>query len=140
MSDHADLLALAEDLRAAIGDFVRHVRAYDTMPPGQVAVLGHLARSGALSIAELARRERVKHQSMTRTVNLLADQSLVSLGATETDRRQVIVTLTGTGKHRLADERRLRATIIADTMRSKLTTHEIAVAARIPAVLRKLLD
>jgi hypothetical protein len=36
-----------------------------------MAVLGHLDRMGSLSIADLARHEQVKHQSMTRTVNLL---------------------------------------------------------------------
>ena len=128
---------VAEELRAAVGEFVRHVRAHDTMPPGQAAVLGHLARAGALSIAELARREHVRHQSMTRTVTLLADQGLVSLGPAETDRRQVVVTIAAEGVRRLDAEREHRAAVITAAL-EKLNGEERAVVARIPAVLRKL--
>lgn len=134
MSDDEDL---AEELRAAVGDFVRRVRAHDTMPAGQAAVLGHLGRAGALSIAELARREQVRHQSMTRTVGLLAEQGLVSLGAAETDRRQVVVAISAEGVERLAVERRARASAIADALRG-LTPEERAIAARIPAILARL--
>jgi DNA-binding MarR family transcriptional regulator len=138
MADDPDL-SLAEDLRVAVGDFVRRVRAYDTMPPGQVAVLGHLGRVGALSIADLARREQVKHQSMTRTVNLLAGQGLVALGPAEADRRQVVVMITPSGSDRLNRERQARARVIADAL-GDLSEPERAVAARIPAILRKLLQ
>lgn len=139
MDDDADLTDLAEELRTALGDFVRRVRAYDTMPRSQVAVLGHLARTGPLSIADLARRERVKHQSMTRTVNLLGDQDLVTLGAAEDDRRRVVVTLSSAGARRLAEERRQRSARIAAALRT-LDGEERAMVARLPAVLRKLVD
>jgi DNA-binding MarR family transcriptional regulator len=130
-------VGLAEEIRSAIGDFVRHVREHDTMPGGQTAVLGHLDRTGALSIAELARRERVRHQSMTRTVTLLADLGLVALGSAEADRRQVVVTITPSGVRRLSAERRNRALLISGAL-ERLNGEERAVVARIPAVLRKL--
>ncbi|MFI7601629.1 MarR family winged helix-turn-helix transcriptional regulator [Actinoplanes sp. NPDC049681] len=139
MDHDADLTDLAEELRTAVGDFVRRVRAYDTMPRSQVAVLGHLARTGPLSIADLARRERVKHQSMTRTINLLNDQGLVSLGAAEDDRRRVVVTLNGTGTRRLTEERRQRSARIAAALQT-LDGEERALIARLPAVLDKLVD
>jgi DNA-binding MarR family transcriptional regulator len=135
MTDDVDL---AEDLRAAVGDFVRRVRAHDTMPAGQAAVLGHLSRGGALSIADLARREQVRHQSMTRTVNLLAEQELVALSPAETDRRQVVVLITEAGAARLAEERRTRAAAIATALREQLTPEERAVVARLPGILRKV--
>ena len=134
MSDDVDL---AEELRAAVGDFVRRVRAHDTMPAGQAAVLGHLGRAGSLSIAELARREQVRHQSMTRTVGLLAEQGLVELGTAETDRRQVVVAITGEGSERLATERHARASAIAGALR-ELTPDERSIATRIPEILKKL--
>jgi DNA-binding MarR family transcriptional regulator len=134
-----DDLDLAEGLRAAVGDFVRRIRAHDTMPPGQAAVLGHLARGGPLSIADLARHEQVRHQSMTRTVGLLADQAWVALTPAETDRRQVVVSITEAGAARLAEERETRAAAIARALR-ELTPAERATAARIPALLRKLGD
>ena len=139
MSESEDTADLAEELRSAIGDFVRHVREHDTMPRSQTAVLGHLDRAGALSIAELARRERVRHQSMTRTVTLLADQGLVALGSAETDRRQVVVAITPPGVRRLGAERQSRAVLISAAL-DRLNGEERAVVARIPAVLRKLME
>ncbi|MFI5934386.1 MarR family winged helix-turn-helix transcriptional regulator [Actinoplanes sp. NPDC051494] len=130
---------LAEDLRSAVGDFVRGIRAHDTMPPGQAAALGHLSRAGDLSIADLARHEQVKHQSMTRTVGLLADQGLVTLGAAGHDRRRVVVSLTTTGTERLTAERHSRAERIEAALES-LDPEERAIVARIPALLRKLVQ
>ncbi|MGW4945023.1 MarR family winged helix-turn-helix transcriptional regulator [Actinoplanes sp. NPDC004185] len=131
-------LDLAEELRAAIGDFVRRVRVHDEMSPGQAAVLGHLARSGPLSIADLARLEQVKHQSMARTVGLLADQALVTLGRHDADRRQVMLTLTTSGGEALASARRARAAGIARAIREDLDDAEREILRRIPGVLRKL--
>ena len=131
-------LDLAEELRAAIGDFVRRARVRDEMPPGQAAVLGHLGRSGPLSIADLARLERVKHQSMARTVGLLADQGLVTLGRHDADRRQVVVTLTTSGGDALASARHARAAGIARAIREDLDDPERETIRRIPEVLRKL--
>lgn len=131
-------LDLAEELRAAIGDFVRRARVHDEMPPGQAAVLGHLGRSGPLSIADLARLEQVKHQSMARTVGLLADQALVTLGRHDADRRQVVLTLTTSGGDALASARRTRAAGIARAIREDLDDTEREIIRRIPQVLRKL--
>lgn len=138
MSGDLDYPALAEELRAAVGDFVRSMRVLDAMPPGQSAVLGHLDRVGELSIADLARREQVRHQSMTRTVNLLRDREFVMIGAAAADRRQVVVGLTDSGGRRLALERRRRAAGIARALDEELDDEEKAIVARIPAILGKL--
>ncbi|GAB7037175.1 MULTISPECIES: MarR family winged helix-turn-helix transcriptional regulator [Catenuloplanes] len=130
-------LELAEELRAAIGDFVRRARAHDEMPPGQAAVLGHLDRSGPLSIADLARLEQVKHQSMARTVGLLTDRDLVTAGRHEADRRQVVLSLTPAGGAALASVRHARAAGMARAIHD-LDDAEREIVRRIPAVLRKL--
>ena len=135
-----DDLQLAEDLRAAIGTFVRAVRSGDRMPAGQAAVLGHLDRSSPQSIAELARREQVKHQSMTRTVDLLYTQGLITLGRHERDRRQLVVALSPEGRAALTEERENRAAGMAQAIRDKLTDDEREVVRQIPAVLGKLLE
>ncbi|XVV10295.1 MarR family winged helix-turn-helix transcriptional regulator [Actinoplanes sp. CA-131856] len=129
---------LAEALRVAVGDFVRRARAGDRMPPGQAAVLGHLDRAGAVSIAELARREQVRHQSMTRTVHLLHDQGFAELRPHETDRRQVIVEISSKGRAALAGERHHRASGIAEAIRHDLDDEERAIVQRIPEILAKL--
>jgi DNA-binding MarR family transcriptional regulator len=134
MSDDLDL---AEALRAAVGDLVRRVRPLEVMPPGQLAALGYLGREGALSIADLARREGVRHQSMTRTVGLLAEQDLVTLRPDGLDRRQVVVVITEAGANRLTEARQVRAAAVAERLRA-LTPEERAIAAKMPEILRKL--
>ena len=133
-------LAQAEALRAAVGAFVRQVRSRDTMPAGQAAVLGHLAREGDLSITALAEREGVRHQSMARTVGLLAEHGLVAVVVDERDRRRVSVQLQPDGADRLDRERLQRARAIAQAAAASLTPEESAIAARIPDVLRKIAD
>lgn len=131
-------LAEAEALRAAIGDFVRRVRAGDRMPPGQAAVLGHLDREGPLSIADLARREQVRHQSMTRTVHLLRDHGHAGLTSHPDDRRQVVVAITAEGRAALAAERHHRAAGMAAAIGHDLDDAEREILRRLPAILRKL--
>ncbi|WNV89711.1 MarR family transcriptional regulator [Umezawaea sp. Da 62-37] len=138
MTDDPDLLSTAEELRAAVGDFVRRVLVHHSLPQGQAAALGYLERTGPLSIAELARLEQVKHQSMARTVGLLKDQELVDVQAAETDRRQVVVTITEAGAKRIADVRHLRASNIARTLAEDLDDEEREIVGRIPEILRKL--
>ena len=129
---------LAEEVRAAIGDFVRRVRVNDRLPSGQAAVLGHLDRTGPLSIADLARREQVKHQSMTRTVNLLHARGDVTLDPDEQDRRRVVVKISAEGSRTLNDERDHRVSAIARALREQLDEEERAIVRRIPEILRKL--
>ncbi|GAB3770986.1 DNA-binding MarR family transcriptional regulator [Nocardioides ginsengisegetis] len=73
----------------------------------QMAVLGALYRAGDLTIGELAGHERVQPPSMTRTVNCLEGDGYVARRPHETDGRQVLVTLTDSG----------RATVLADRAR-----------------------
>ncbi|MFC3966124.1 MarR family winged helix-turn-helix transcriptional regulator [Nocardia jiangsuensis] len=129
----------AEHLRLAIGRFVRRVRGADTMPAGQAAVLGHLRRDGPLAIVALAERERVRHQTMARSVKLLTDQGLVEVGPDPVDRRRVVVTLSAAGSARLDDEQASRADWIAQAAQVQLTAQERAVLKRFPAVLGKLI-
>lgn len=131
-------LELADTLRAAVGDFVRRGRRDDRMPQGQAAVLGHLDRTGSMSIAELARLEQVKHQSMTRTVNLLSEQGLTALAKDELDRRQIVVAITPAGEQALGQERHRRASRIARAIADDLNDEEREIVRRLPEILRKL--
>ena len=131
-------LEQAEQLRVAVGEFVRRGRAEDAMPGGQAAVLGYLDRTGPVSITDLAARVRVRHQSMARTVQLLHAAGLVIVDRDPGDHRRVRVGLTPAGLGELAADRTRRATWIAAAARDHLTPDERAVYQQIPAILAKL--
>ncbi|WP_405163440.1 MarR family transcriptional regulator [Nocardia sp. NBC_01499] len=139
MKDADYSVADAEQLRVVVGKFVRSVRTVDTMPAGQAAVLGQLRREGPQAIVALADRERVRHQTMARTVKLLAAKGLVDVAADISDKRRVIVTLSAEGSARLDDERTSRAAWIAQAARSELTDQERTMLKHLPAVLEKLI-
>lgn len=128
----------AERLRSSVGTFVRRMRASDGMPSGHPAVLAQLVAGGDLSITELAARASVKHQSMARTVKLLAEQGLVEVSVDPADRRRAVVHVTPTGTERLRVERALRASRIAAAAHATLDDEEREILARIPAILDKL--
>ncbi|MER7871246.1 helix-turn-helix domain-containing protein [Streptomyces cellulosae] len=100
---------LAEELRLTIGHLVRTVRAADTMPPGESAVLGYLDRAGPMTTAEIAQQRGVTHQSAAKTVKDLLAQNLVRTEAHPGDGRKLLLHLTQAGRDRLAEERRRRA-------------------------------
>ncbi|WP_426593489.1 MarR family winged helix-turn-helix transcriptional regulator [Cellulomonas sp. McL0617] len=133
-------LVEAEALRLSAGRFVRHVRStVGQIPPGQAAVLGYLDRDGRLAITELAERERVRHQSMARTVKLLAEQGMVDLTPDDVDRRRVIVAITSPGRDRLEQQRHDRSSVIAAAIQD-LTPEQRAVLRSVPAVLDALTE
>jgi DNA-binding MarR family transcriptional regulator len=96
-----------ETLETAITDFVqalgllfRRVRAEgadDDLSWSQAITLKHLATGGPATIADLARAEGVKPQSMGTTVAALEDMGLVARKPHPTDGRQMNIELTAKG-------------------------------------------
>ncbi|MEV7024783.1 MarR family transcriptional regulator [Kitasatospora sp. NPDC093558] len=120
-----ETLELAADLRAALGSLVRSLRDNDELPQNQAAVLGLLVRDErAYTVAELADRRRVRHQSMARTVALLTEAGLVTQGPHPTDGRKLLVTATGTGRAALLEQRARREAQIAAAIETRLTPEE----------------
>ncbi len=91
----------AEELMSAIGLLVRRARAQsDTggFSWAERLVVARLARSGATSIAELARAEGMKPQSMGSTVAALEAAGIVEREPHPTDGRQSLIALSTKGK------------------------------------------
>lgn len=102
---------LSSALRVSVMRLSRRLRnerdVSDDMSSNQMAVLFTLARSGPLTIGDLAAEEKVQPPSMTRTVNSLVEKGLIERGTHETDRRIAVITLSGAGG-RVIDESRRR--------------------------------
>lgn len=102
-----------------------------------MAVLGALYRNGDLTLGELAQHERVQPPSMTRTVNCLEGGAHVVRRPSETDKRQVLVTLTEHGRTTLLKDRHRRDEWLATRLRA-LTPDERAVLRRAAPLLERL--
>ncbi|RKR91515.1 DNA-binding MarR family transcriptional regulator [Micromonospora pisi] len=130
--------AIAAELRTAMGKLTRRVKHEDRIPLGQVAVLGALDRDGAMTISDLAADQRVRPQSMARTVGLLIEQNLLTRRAHPTDRRKSLVDLSDMGQAALEAERGRRAGWLAQAIDAELTDEERALLARSAALLERL--
>ncbi|WP_136611757.1 MarR family winged helix-turn-helix transcriptional regulator [Sinomonas albida] len=111
-----DLGDLAVELRIAIMRTSRLLRIQagsDVVTPGQTTVLGLLVKRGPQTMRQLADAECVQAPSMTRTVNALAAQHLVSRNDSPTDGRQVVVEITDQGRAIVEESRRLRSAWLA---------------------------
>ncbi|GGF14605.1 MarR family winged helix-turn-helix transcriptional regulator [Williamsia phyllosphaerae] len=134
----ASELDTAERLRHAVGAFVRAVRSVsDAVGAGQIETLGLLERGGEQSIADLARRRGVRHQTMSATVAELESAGLLTRAPDPSDGRGVLIHLTDTGLETVAMERRARSGTIADAMRS-LDERQRMVLDDMPGVLDQL--
>lgn len=130
--------AVAAELRAATGKLTRRVKREDQMPVGQVAVLGALDRSGAMTTSELAADQRVRPQSMARAVGLLMDQGLITRRAHPTDGRKSLVELSAAGRALLEEERGRRTDWLTHAIESELTPEERQLLARAIGLVERL--
>lgn len=115
---------LAEDLRHTIGALVRAVRAVDTMPAGEAAILGYLDRDGRQTTADLAQRRMVSHQSAAKSVKDLLDSGLVHAEPHPDDRRKVLLDITDAGRALLQQERDQRTSSLHNAIHDTLTAAE----------------
>ncbi|MER5808330.1 MarR family transcriptional regulator [Streptomyces sp. NPDC002033] len=130
--------AVAAELRTAMGKLTRRVKHEDRIPLGQAAVLGTLDRNGAMTTSDLAADQRVRPQSMARSVGLLMEQGLIVRRAHPTDGRKSLVDLSPEGRAALEAERGRRAGWLAQAIERELTDEERDVLARSVALMERL--
>jgi DNA-binding MarR family transcriptional regulator len=104
-------------LRASVSHLSRQLRAAlpgNSISVAKLSVLGHLHRLGPLTPSDLARRERVKLQSLTRLLGELEADEWLLRRAHPRDARQTILSLTRSGVKALsADVHRREASLVA---------------------------
>ena len=134
--------ALASDLRLSVMRLARRLRAERTdssMSISQLAALATLDRHGPLTPGELAAHERVQPPSMTRIVASLAAAELLTRTGHPSDRRQVLLAPSQTGKDLLHEDRRRRDAWLAQRLRD-LGADDLAVLRQAAAVLERLAE
>ncbi len=131
---------LATTLRDAIYRFNR--RSRQTRPVGDLTVaqfsaLTSLELGGALTPSELAELERVQPPTMTKLVAKLEERGLVGRTPHPTDRRQVILSVTESGRAILAQVERARDEWLTSRL-TELSAEEREILRHAAEILRRV--
>jgi DNA-binding MarR family transcriptional regulator len=132
---------LAADLLTLHGRIRRTLLAgkADEVTASQTAALGRLLRHGESTVADLARAEGVRPQSMGATVQALVDLGLVERRPDPRDGRRTLVRATETGSRARADAWTARTRVLTDRL-TALPEDDRATVARALAILLPLTD
>jgi DNA-binding MarR family transcriptional regulator len=128
-------------LRASVSRLTRELRS--TLPPegislAKLSVLALLHRLGPLTPSELARRERVKLQSLTRLLAELEADGLVARAPHPADGRQSLLSLTRRAVKALTDDVHRREASLADAVAASLSTAERALLLQACALIDRV--
>ncbi len=121
-SQEDDSLAVRAVLRLA-----RRLRQAASEAPVSGSALGLLAtlhREGAMSAVELARREGLQPQSLSRVLAKLDTDGLIGREVDSADRRRQVIALTPEGRAGLGEAMALRRRWLADAMAERLSASE----------------
>ncbi|AFJ88846.1 MarR family winged helix-turn-helix transcriptional regulator [Burkholderia vietnamiensis] len=132
---------MGEAIRDVVSRLVKVVREQSgTQSNAQNETLALLERCGPVSIATLAVRRAVTHQTMRLIVQKLVEQGLVTLTVDNEDRRAWVVDLTDTGRAQTAQARDARSQWLTEQLLTKTSREERAVLETAVRTLNKLID
>jgi DNA-binding MarR family transcriptional regulator len=138
-----DLAWNAGELRVRMSRLARRLRQEvdrHGLTMSQMMALGRLARLGAATLTGLAAGERVRPQSMARTVDALEAEGLIVRSPHPTDRRQNMITLTDSGRAVIARDRRARDAWLARAMAAVLSPEERDLMVRAGELMDRLAE
>lgn len=91
-----------------------------------LSLLATLYRDGSMSAVDLARRERLQPQSLSRVLSRLDTCGFIERAADAADRRRHVIAITPQGTAALGRAMNLRRRWLADAMAERLSTTERA--------------
>jgi DNA-binding MarR family transcriptional regulator len=138
-------VGLATTLRISVSRLARRLRVERLVPElaepalsdTQLAALATLDRHGAMTPGELAEHEKVQPPSMTRVIAALVEWQLVMRAPHRSDRRQVVLTVTASGRDLVNKVRRRREAWLARKL-AELSPQERATLRAAAPILEKL--
>jgi DNA-binding MarR family transcriptional regulator len=137
-----DVMAVADSLRPTVLQLARELRREKIagVSPHQVGLLVSIKYAPGVTVGELASEERVSTAAMSKRVSRLERDGLVTRTQSETDRRQVGLSLTEDGQRALRRVRSRRTAWLASRL-DTLTADELAaVGAAVDALSHLLAD
>ena len=132
---------LAPQLRFAVMRLSRRLRQHapDDITPSQLSALAVVVREGPLTLSQLADAEQVQPPTITRIVDALGQQGLVTRAASDHDRRVAFVAATPEGRALVEAIRRRRDAYLAERLRS-FSPQELALLERAAPLLERLVE
>jgi len=118
---------IAGALRRSVTLLMRRLRLNRTeevLSPSKLIVLGNLYRGGPITATDLAARERIRPQSLTRLLASLEERGFVSRQPDGMDRRCLLISLTEDGKKALEMDFRRREAWLSAAMTRYLSVAE----------------
>ncbi len=137
-----DVMAVADRLRPTVLQLARELRREKIagVSPHQVGLLVSIKYAPGVTVGELATEERVSTAAMSKRVSRLERDGLVARTQSETDRRQVGLTLTDEGQRALRRVRSRRTAWLASRLDTLSPNELAAVGAAVDALSHLLAD
>jgi DNA-binding MarR family transcriptional regulator len=112
-------------------------------PPGSLSlsglgILGTLHRHGAIVATQLAVKERLQPQSLSRLLADLQGARLIARARSQSDRREIHITLTEKGRQVLIDDMASRRAWLDNTIACALTAAERRTLLAAASIMLKL--
>lgn len=136
-----DAAELASDLLTIYGRVRRTLLTgkSDEVTASQTAALGRLLRHGESTVADLARAEGVRPQSMGATIQALVELGLVERRPDPSDGRRTLVRATAAGAAAREDAWSARSRVLADLL-GTLAPEDRETVSRSLAILETLVE
>ncbi len=134
---------IADELQFVVGALVRQMRSVSPTRDtslSQVSILKRLDREGPHTVAELARLDKITHQSVTVAVNALAVRGLVRRVADSGDLRRKLLVITDDGTRLLAERREAGLGNLARAIADRLSDAERTRLSQALPLMHRLLD
>ena len=138
-----DAVALADALRPALLRISRELRREaraEGVSPAQVSLLVSIKYAPGIGVGELAAQERVSPPALTKHVDRLERDGLVTRTQSENDRRRVGLDLTDEGRRVLRRVRSRRTAWLASRLRELDEDERAAIEAAVEPLMRVLPD
>jgi DNA-binding MarR family transcriptional regulator len=135
--------AIAQRLRIFVPRLRRRVQdasSVDGLSAPQASALARLAVNEPSSASQLAGAERVRPQSMAKTLTVLQQHGLIRREADVSDARRQLIFLTDAGRARAHSARSNRREWLAEAFEQRFTEDERRVIDRALTLLERVLE
>jgi DNA-binding MarR family transcriptional regulator len=142
-TQNGDLAETARSIRRSIVRLVRRMRleqADEALSLFKLSILGILYRIGAMTATELATREHIRPQSLTRVLASLEKKGFISRQSDEADKRRLLIALTVKGRKALAADVRRKEAWLTKEMERALSPEEQRLLLQASRLLDRLIE